>query len=64
MYRLFYQGKYQGEYKNYPWVHEQLYPAYVMNMRGRCWILQKDTGANFVNPEEVPKEYLVLNLLL
>lgn len=64
MYRIFYQGKYQGEVNHYPWLSDLCFPAFVFYEEVQKWTIQRDYRTYPINPEEVPKEYLVLNLLL
>ena len=64
MYRLFYNGEYQGEFKYYPWVYKKLCPAYILNMQDSLWLMQENYQTNFIELGDVPKKYLVLNLLL
>ena len=62
MYLLFHSGAYQGEYKNYPWTEG--FPYYIYATKSNKWYVQTSISNTEYAMDNVPKEYLLLNLLL
>lgn len=62
MYRVFVDGKYLGDYENFPRLGGKNY--YLYNIETHLWRVQTSTNWRWIDPEKVPKEYRALNLLL
>ena len=66
MYRVFNQGKHVGDYQNFPWVGtvSATKTRLIYNSAIGTWHRQRYMSSELVPIEKVPKEYLVLNLIL
>lgn len=64
MYRAFCQGEFKGTFERYPSKVDPYYPVYVVYLPKNAWSVLMAYVPRAIPLTSVPKEYLVLNLLL